>query len=238
MPDEGQEGYRLEPHEGDDRRAAEERAARELRAKIEAPGLLSDFEEDADFDRDPELERVIAGPPREVEPVERRDTREEFIKPGFGDAKAWAIAGVVLLVAAMIATGINAPSRSVARVLLALYNVLLHTGTGVVALFVAAVLSERRLGSFELAASRMFTAVAAFMLIFSLHLNLFGEGYEDWKVEELALALLAYGLIVSTSFGLWNWRPLVYVIGSHFVLWLTVYVGMLLAAHVGAVGRS
>ena len=34
---------------------------------------------------------------------------EEFVTPGLGTAKQWAIAGCVLLVAAMIATGVNAP---------------------------------------------------------------------------------------------------------------------------------
>jgi hypothetical protein len=238
MPDEGQEGYPLEPHEGDHLKPGEKPGDPAPRAKIEAPGLLSDFDEDADFDRDPELDRVIAGPAASRVESQPADTREEFIRPGFGDARMWTIAGVVLLVAAMIATAINAPNRSVARVLLTLYSVLLHTGTGVVALFLTALGTDRRLGNFELAASRMFVAVAAFALILNLHLNLFGEGYERWKVEELVLAAMAYVLIVSTAFGLWNARLLAYVVGSHFVLWLTVYVGMQLAAHIAAAGGS
>jgi hypothetical protein len=238
MADEGKDPYPLEPHEEDSKKPFESPAERERRARIEAPGLLSDFEEDADFDRDPELERVVAGPKHVKEPDPPEDEREAFTKPGFGEARTWAVVGAVLLVSAMIATAINAPNRAVARVLLTLYNVLLHTGTGVVAAFVAAMLMERRLGTFELAAARMFTAVAAFSLLLNLHINLMGERFATMKLEELTLAALAYVLVIAVTFRLWAWQPLMYVIGAHFVLWLTVYVGMLLSGHVAAAGQT
>jgi hypothetical protein len=234
MTDQRHEPYPLEPHEDDEQ---PKRREEDGKGRIEAPGLLSGFPEDADFDRDPEVDRVIAGPrPEERNAAEREEAPagEELVQSGFAEARVWAIVGAVLLISAMIAAAVNAPDRHVARVLLTLYNALLHTGTGVVALFIAAVLTERRLGSFELAAARMFTAVAAFSLLFNLHLNLIGENWAHWKVEELLLASVAYVLIVASTFRLWQLRNLAYVVGSHFFLWLVVYVGMLLARYVGA----
>jgi hypothetical protein len=233
MAEERHEPYPLEPEK--DREPGEARSPDPARkGKLEGPGFLSEFPEEADFDRDPELERAVAGP---VRPAPRAEAREEsvgevFVRGGVAEARIWAIAGAVLLAGAMIATLVNADDRHVPRILLTLYNTLLHTGTGVVALFAAALFTERRLGSFELAAARMFTAVAAFSLIFSLHTNFIGEGWEHWKGEELVLATTAYILLVAAAFRLWNWQVLLYVVGSHFFLWLIVHVGMLLAAYV------
>jgi hypothetical protein len=203
------------------------------KGKIVAPELLSGFEEDADFDKDPELERVIMGKAvKPAEPVQPPDQpREDFVQPGLGNAKVWAIVGVVLLVAAMIATGAQgqiSPGQRLLRVLLTLYGTLVHTGTGVVAVFVAARLLGKQLGNFELAAARMFAAVGAFALMISLQFSLSGVVWLDHLVV-LILAAGSYVLLVASTFNLWNRDPLGYVIGSHFFLWLIVAVGMLLS---------
>jgi hypothetical protein len=230
MPDQRDEPYPLEPNDTSENQPVERKPG------IDAPGLLSEFPEDADFDRDPEMDRVVAGPTSHPSSpgAPAQTPPEDFVRPGFGDARVWGITGAVLLVGAMIATGVNVETRVLANIFLTMYNTLLHTGTGVVALFAAAILTEHRLGAFELAAARMFTAVAAFALVFSLNINIVGEGWEQWKGEEVIMAALAYVLLVAALFGLWGWRSLLYVVGSHFFLWLIMYVGMLLSAHVRA----
>ncbi|MBX3375580.1 MAG: hypothetical protein KF678_01090 [Phycisphaeraceae bacterium] len=199
------------------------------KGRIDAPQLLEGFEEDADFTKDPEVERVIMGKPVDDKEA-AKPPAEEFVKPGVGGPKVWGIVGGVLLLAAMIAAGVQAGSggQRVLRVLLVLYNTLLHTGTGVVAVFVAAVLLGKRFGKFELAAARMFAAVAAFALLISLQFKLSGVVWLD-RIVVLILATGVYGLIVASTFNLWKRNPLLYVVGAHFFLWLIVAVGMLLS---------
>jgi hypothetical protein len=209
--------------------------------RIEAPRLLDDFEEDADFERDPELERVITGKDREATVIGRGDlvgvrgdSGEEFGRPLFGEPLHWAVAGAVLLLGALIVAGINAGNHHVFRIALTLYNVLLHTGTGVAAVFIAAYVTNTRVKRPELTAARMFVAVAAFMLIFRLNINFFGPDYRTWRLEELVLASLVYVGLVAGSFRLVRWYPLAILVGAHFVIWLVVQVGMELSAAVAA----
>jgi hypothetical protein len=204
------------------------------KGKIEAPELLAGFEEDADFDKDPELDRVILGRPvKPAAPAQAAGQAppEDFVQPGLGNAKVWAVVGAILLVAAMIVTGVQAdttPVQRLLRVLLTLYGTLLHTGTGVVAVFVAARLLGKPLGNFELAAARMFAAVGAFAFMMSLKLSLFGYPPAD-RIVVLIFASAAYVLLVASTFNLWKKHPLGYVVGSHFFLWLIVAIGMLLS---------
>lgn len=202
------------------------------KGKIDAPKLLDGFEEDADFDKDPELDRIITGKDKNPKTAQPSSTQtEDFVKPGLGNAKVWMVVGTVLLVTALIATGFNADQPRFARVMVLLYNTLLHSGTGVVALFIAATLLKMKLGSFELAASRMFAAVSAFAVMIAFRLSLFNIQWLD-TILVLILATAAYGLLVCTLFGLWKKEPLAYVVGSHFFLWLIVAVGTELAKYV------
>lgn len=204
--------------------------------RIDEPGLLSGFDEEADFDKDPELERAITKDRRRVvrpEPAGALPPHEDFVKPGFGTPVHWLAGGAVVLVAALVATGINAPDKVFFRVLLRLYQVLLHTGTGVVACYVAAALLRQIVGRVDLAAARMFAAVACFALVASLNIRLAGHGFVDNSVR-IALAGLAYGLVVAGSFRLWRREPLGYVVGVHFALWLVVQLALELSAAVAA----
>jgi hypothetical protein len=202
------------------------------KAKIEAPALLEGFEEDADFTADPEVDRAVGLkkdiPPARLAP-EPRAEKPDLVGKGWGQPLWWAIAGAALLIGAMVATGVNAPNRTVPRVLLAMYNILLHTGTGVVAVYLAAMLTETRIRSVESVAARMFVAVAALSLLFHLHLQIFPDKYET-SAEELVVGAAAYVLVVAGAFSLWKRIPLAYVIGCHFALWLVVQLGLMLAA--------
>lgn len=201
--------------------------------RIEAPKLLDDFEEDADFTADPEVDMAVGrAPKRAMAAAPEAPAVPEFVKPGFGEPKHWAIAGGVLLVAAMIAAGVTSQGAGAGqvalRIVLTVYDSLLSTGTGVVAVFIAARLLEERFGNVELAAGRMFAAVNAFLFIFNLSLRLTGVSFIDETVV-LLLAAAAYGLIVAWTFKLWSVIPLAYVAGSHVLLWLVILLGMMLS---------
>jgi hypothetical protein len=130
----------------------------------------------------------------------------------------------------MIATGINAPvggMNTVFRILLTIYNTLIHTGTGVCAVYVASRLLENRFGNAELAAGRMFAAVAALLLVANLGIPIFGPSWP--RASELALFLLAIGVylaMVAWTFALWDRSRLFFVVGFHALFWLIVQLGM------------
>jgi hypothetical protein len=208
--------------------------------KIAAPGLLDDFEEDADFTEDPELDLAVGRKPKVMTGAPAAgataagEPAPEFVKPGWGEPKHWAIVGGVLLVAAVIATGVTAPvgigaGQVAVRILLTIYSTLVSAGTGVVALFIAARLLEKRFGSVELGAARMFTAVSAFVLVQSLNLRL--TPYE-WMNNGITLILATgvYLLVIAATFQLWDRITLAYVAGSHMLLWLVMVVGMALSS--------
>lgn len=202
------------------------------KGRIDAPELLAGFDKDADFDKDPEVDRVILGKPVDAAPpAPVPESKEEFVTPGLGGPKVWAIVGGVLLLLSLIASGMQ-PAGSgqlrLVRVMLTLYGTLLHTGTGVVALFVAATLLRKRLGKFELAAARMLTAVGAFSLLMSMQLTLFGVDWLD-RLVMLVVAAGVYIVLIATLFNVWQKHPLGYIVGSHFFLWLIVAVGMLMS---------
>jgi len=207
--------------------------------RIDAPGLLDDFDEDADFD-DPGSDPDTAphAPPRPkarlAEAESRRpnkpeaDTQEvEHIKPfvleGLGSARVWAIVGGLLLLGGAIAAGITS-QKVIASIFLAIYLTLFHTGTGVAALFVTAQVLGKPFGRIEVGAARMLTAVAAFILVFNLRIDLIGTT----KWEELILAAGVYVLWIAMLFRLWG-RELGIVLGAHFGLVVLVQFGALLA---------
>jgi len=99
-----------------------------------------------------------------------------FVTPGRGSPQVLATCGVFLTVGAMVAAGLAARQYGawvvIGSVALVLYSIALHTGTGVVAVIGAARLSEERFTRLELAAARMFVAVALFYSVASLNLPL------------------------------------------------------------------
>lgn len=195
------------------------------KGRLNEPGLLEEFDEDADFDRDPELERKVKGelpPPAEVAgPI---DDRPIFVKAGWDDPKIMAGFGGGLTLAAVIAASITAPegARWWLWSLLTLYGTALQTGTGIVAVILTAVFTERAVGRYPQAAARMLVAVAAFQLAF--HINILSQG----KTEEILLASLCYVGVVAATFRLKR-DPLIIVCGCHFGLWLLTWIGMWLS---------
>lgn len=200
------------------------------RAVVEKPGLLSGFDEDADFERDPELERArrggssssavsrSTGPRRKLFGREIDEDLEPFVKPGLGDERVMAIAGVVLLVAAIITVLINAPVNLIARALLVTFQCFVHTATGLAAVGAATAMLGRPLGSAELAVARMFAAVGLFQFLVNLNLMLLSS-----RVDEIVVAALAYVLALWLLFR----RPIdqiLVIAGFHFLGWLAVFI--------------
>lgn len=143
----------------------------------------------------------------------------------------WGMVGAGCLVGSLVASALLAEGtapRRVASVLLTLYNVALHTGTGTGAVYVAARVLRRTPGNMEKVVARMFAAVAALTLMMNLRITLIFN--PALMVEEMVLGVGAYLLIVAASFRLWQRESLLVIAGLHGLLWVIVQLGMLLAA--------
>lgn len=216
---------------------------------IDEAGLLEGFDEDADFEADPEVEdarrsggganaRPPAGTARSSAkpgsiargsmPGASEPPGECFVEPGMGSSKVWLVVGGVLLVLAVVAAAITQKDHPVLASLLVLYNGFLHTGTGVAALGVGSVVAGKRLGPLDLATSRMFAAVAGLLLLTNCTINIFGTT----PIEELVLGAIVYAAIVAGTFRFWG-QTLATVASAHFLMWLIVKIGMEITQHIG-----
>ena len=100
--------------------------------------------------------------------------------------------------------------------------------------YAAAMFAEHRARHVELIAARMFAAVAAYLLIFSLKINVFPG---TTKVEETVLAALGYVSLLTGSFNLWRrGQHLALIAGAHALLFLLVEVGMSLSEYIARTG--
>lgn len=209
---------------------------------LDRPGLLTDFDEDADFDRDPEVERARKSGGRAEVPVGRpvqsgsagggttleattpgRPDSNEFgqriVTPGRGTLKTILIIGATLACAAALAAGINAaPGRNPFLVALSMFfDIALHTITGVGAVGLAAAMLGKLLRHTELAGARMLIATALFALGFQLD-------FQSWAHSlGILIASVLYFLSVWLLFKLKAQETLV-VAAFHFALWILFYL--------------
>ena len=206
-------------------------------AKIEAGGLLDDFDEDADFsDPGPAAGAVsvpsatvrsgVPDPATLLPPI----VTDASVLPLIGSPKVLGVLGGVLLVIAVVITGLTtASARPLIPPLITLYEGIVHTGTGVVAVLIAARFAERRANRLELVAARML-AVTALFLAFKNARFLFA-----WQVEELLLGAGAYCLGVLALFRLPRFETGL-IAGSHFCLWVLMEIGRIMYGVVEAAG--
>lgn len=183
--------------------------------EIKAPGLTEGFDEDADFETDPEVERALGKRPVEaargaVAPVEE----DPFVRPGLGEPKVVALVGAGVLLAAVIAACITAPSFWWVHGMLAAYASLVHTVTGVGALTIGARLAEKRLGAWDLAAARMLFAVALFQLVFHIPMPA-----QVWLAPIAAAAAYSAATMVFFRLPIHQWFT---VAASHFGVWILI----------------
>ncbi len=217
-------------------------------AQLNEEGLLEGFDEDADFERDPEVDLAL-GKTKRTDASKGSTTGGHATRPGDGDApdsegstldalvregrgttRQILIAGASAAGAAALASAIEAgvASRTAFGGIVflsavgTLFNIALHTITGVGAVGIAAALLGKALKRSDLAAARMLVACAACALGF--HLNLGAQA----MVLGLALAGGGYFLVVWILFRL---KPSeAFVVGAcHFAIWLLFYVHHALA---------
>ncbi len=196
------------------------------KARIDAPRLLDDIDDDADLTHDPEVEAALRpsmaarlGKALSLEPA-AGDMRPVFVKEGLGSAKVWGIAGGVLAVGAIIAAVATANSAHVWHGVFTLYSIVLHTGTGMLAVTAAAALHGQRLAYLPLAAARVLTAVAAALLVFNLRIELI----EGTTFDQALMAVTAYLIVIMATFRLWGTK-LAAILACHFLLWMAFVVG-------------
>lgn len=215
-PEGGVQPYELAPSEPSPKPAAAPKP------HIAKPGLLSDFDEDADFDHDPEVEQakkgILPGGKLGAKSGEAKapiDPSRLMVLPGRGDLKTLAIVGGVAALFAAIGAAFNetvAEKRFFVGIRL-LFDVAIHTITGVGAVGLAAAMLGKVLRNFELAGARMLVASALCALGFQLN---FGSEYH---ILGLMLAAGAYFLTVWFLFRLKSQDTLV-VAAFHFAMFI------------------
>lgn len=178
--------------------------------------------------REPELGEVVAA-------EQRGAASKEFVTPGRGSAQVLATCGVFLTIGALIITGVNERQWGafvlLGSIAIMLYNILLHTCTGVVAVILAAKFTEERFTLLELAAARMFVAVALFYALSSLRLPI--------NLAFVA-SLLAWGSALGVYFGVVWWlfkkdrHGAALIAIAHFLMWLLLQLGPALASWVAS----
>lgn len=223
--DQGHGTYGLEPR--DDGRGGGNGARREPAAHIDAEGLLEGFDEDADFERDPEVEAALQGGTRT-----RRDrTREAaladpsrwLMRPGFPDARTAAIAGSLLTIGAIVLAVLRAEESSWLAGVWTLYEVALTTLLGLFALISAAYFSQRGLNEVPTALARVLVPTGAALLAFNLSIPI------PSRSDEMLLAGAVYYIVALGVFRLPRFETNILCL-SHFGLWLVVRMGIELAS--------
>lgn len=194
--------------------------------QIAKPGLLTDFDEDADFDHDPEVEQakkgILPGSKLGAKSADAKspiDPSRLMVLPGRGDLKTLAMVGAGVALAAAVGAAFNAAdgrNRFFVAVSL-LFDIAMHTITGVGAIGLAAAMLGKVLRNFELAGARMLVATALFALGFQLNFN------ASAHILGLALAGGSYFLAVWFLFKLKSQDALV-VSAFHFALFILLYL--------------
>lgn len=193
------------------------------------PGPETPFEPEPELETDPtpEVVEVTITEPRGKQ-AEEDEPINPLVRPGLGGARLALIVGAILLLSALVASGIraggleNTGARVVAlAIAVTLFQSLLHTGTGVAAIMFAARLERRPTGALELAAARMLACVGAFQLVY--HLPTLVPGIFGYVIASV-LGLLAYAGAVWGLFRLTR-LELGVVVSGHIVLLLGVALG-------------
>lgn len=145
-----------------------------------------------------------------------------------------AIGGVLLLFA-LIAAGVSAGGQgygfwgSFGKIILAFWEAVVHTGSGVAAVAIAAWMLGQRFGSLEFAIGRMFVAFVVFLFVMQLDVppKYIGD------IVRIILAGLVYWTAVMIMFRK-SPREASMIGIAHAALWLFVKLGLLLAGTVTA----
>ncbi len=165
----------------------------------------------------------------EVEPTRPGDARPEFVRPG-GTPKVVGALGGIVLATAGVSAGFAAPTGSGwvvtgAMVVLAVYSGILHTATGVAAVWCASKYVGERFTRIDLVAARMLLAFATFVLVLNLPVHLPYEWLD--KGVKLLAAVGVYFLMLMALFRR-DRRVSLVLLGMHAGIWVFVQIGVLL----------
>jgi hypothetical protein len=192
-------------------------ASKPLKAQIDKPSLLADFDEDADFSEPSSASTKPGAVAPGTPPAPPPDWY--FVREGLGRAQVIAaMAGCVTLAALLIVpfTHTSADEKKVLFWTLAwtLHGIVLQSLLGTFAAVCAAYLAEKPFGKLELAAARMLLGVSFAALILNLNLN-------PWA--GVPLAFLAYGAMTFVFFRLARqyWFMMTAI---HAIFWLLTYL--------------
>lgn len=214
--------------------------------KVGGEGLLEGFDEDADFEKDPEVaaaERAARGAGAKIEKKAARrragvgsteaaeapaEDASAIARAGGIPARVLAIAGGIGVVATGVVAGVFAEKNAFAVGLAASYMTLVMGGLGVAAVAIAASLLGRPMGRVDLVGARMLFASALFGVLACLRLQTPG------KVVEITLAVGGYFV---AAWVLFRVRPRVALVisGCHMVLGMALWVAVMLASWAGEV---
>lgn len=175
--------------------------------------------------------RVITPELGEVEAPQAPKLAPEFVRPG-GTAKIVAALGAATLLAATVCAYLSAPRGSgfwvaASMSLLTIYKGILHTGTGVAAVWLTARWVSERFSRLDLASARMLLAFSVYLLVASLPLHM------ELVWLERALKFFAgmgvYYLMLWALFRRDRMTTLI-LLAFHVAMWAFVEFGILIAA--------
>lgn len=208
------------------------------KARIDAPGLIDDFDEDADFSEESvfdEARRKEAAAKAALDDTVadgEGDEGWEVFRPGRSAApfvqakgrvtlpgvKVPAIAGGVLLLIAVALAFARVQNGAIYAALSVLYLGLMHSITGVGAVVIGALDAKARFGSFAVAWARMLVAVA--IMLVTINVPLDGSA----RLLLAPIGACVYALAIYLLFR-WTWRNVGIVAAAHFGLAMLLYIG-------------
>ncbi|GJQ30346.1 MAG: hypothetical protein HBSAPP03_22300 [Phycisphaerae bacterium] len=194
-------------------------------------GLLDDFDEDADFERDPEVERALRpgserGADQPAVGDEPPRPREEIVTLGRGEPEIVGGVGGLVAVAAMVVGAVRAEGSPLAAALYTGLVIVLYVGAGLGAIAATAHLQGMTAGRWVLAGARMLLVSAAFQFLVGLRLAMLG--WVNGFVFPL-LAMAVYAVLLAWLFRLA--RPRLFILAmSHAAFALAVRGGLALYA--------
>ena len=223
----------------------------EGKARIDAPGLIEDFDEDADFSEESVLNdarRKEAAAQAALDDTVADDEGDEgwevfrpgknapqFVQPKgrvtLAGVKVPAIVGGVLLLIAVALAFARVQNGAIYAALSVLYLGLMHSITGVGAVVIGTLDAKARFGSFAMAWARMLVAVSLLLVTINIPLT----GYAKLLLAPMGAGVYALALYLLFR---WTWRNVGIVAAAHFGLALLLYVGEWLHGAVLSAGMS
>lgn len=175
--------------------------------------------------------RVIKPEVGEVDAPEAPKLAPEFVRPG-GTAKIVAILGGATLLAATVCAWLSAPRGAGAMVsaslsLLTIYKGILHTGTGVAAVWLTARWVSERFSRVDLASARMLLGFSVYLLVASLPLHMEMVWLE--RSLKFVVGMGAYYLMLWALFRRDRMTTMV-LLAFHVAMWAFVEFGILIAS--------